>query len=400
MSEKSKNPSTLATHVGEEDDHHGSVAPSIVMSTTYRTRPGEAAFSAHEYDPDRAFLYSRWGHPNARMLERKIAALEGVEDALATASGMAAMTAIFLGLLRQGDHAVVSNVSYAGVGEISHEVLPDLGIDVTHVDTSDPANIEAALRDNTKLVHIETPANPILRITDIKAAAKLAHGAGAKLSVDSTFATPIATRPADFGADFIMHSMTKYIGGHGDVLGGVVAGSKADISKLRARAGVYFGATLAPQAAWLAARSLHTLPLRMGAHEASARALAEFLAGHAKVERVIYPGLASHPQHAVAKKQMRNFGGMLAVTLKGGEPAIARVLDSIEVITHAISLGKTKSLAFFVSTDELQQHAFQMPGQQLADYRAIAGDGVLRISAGIEDPGDLVADMEQALDKV
>ena len=298
---------TTAIHAGEGPDPvTGASAPNIVMSSTYVAEE-PAGFSAHDLNEDSPFLYSRWANPSVMSLEKKIAALEGTQSCLCFASGMAATTAIFLTVLSSGDHVIVSDVSYAGVAELARDTLPRFGIAVSLVNMSDLEAVATAIRPNTKLIHTETPVNPINRLTDLKAVCDLAKSAGAKVSCDSTFASPIATRPAEFGVDYVMHSVTKYIGGHGDAVGGAVAGSAEAIKELNVEAAIHHGGVMSPFNAWLIARGASTLPLRMRAHEETAMKVAQFLEDHSNVTRVIYPGLESHPQHELAKSQMNNF---------------------------------------------------------------------------------------------
>jgi cystathionine beta-lyase/cystathionine gamma-synthase len=273
---------TTAIHAGEGiDPATGASAPNLVMSTTFAT-DGAAGFSAHDLGEEAGYIYTRWGNPTVAQLEAKLAALEGAAAALCFASGMAASAGLLLGRLKSGDHLVVSDTNYPGTAELVRDSLVRLGIAVSPVDTSDLAAIAQAMTERTRMLWIETPANPILRLADIRAAADLAHARGAiDVVVDSTFATPVATRPMQLGADFVVHSLTKYIGGHGDALGGAVVGRKADIDALRLEAGVHFGGVLSPFNAWLILRGAATLPIRMRAHEegrsfspASSRAIA------------------------------------------------------------------------------------------------------------------------------
>lgn len=391
---------TTAVHAGEAPDPAtGASAPPIHMTSTYvMDEPG--GFSAYDLKPDSPFAYSRWANPTVQMLERKIAALEGCEDCLCLASGMAAASAIFLGLLSAGDHAIVSDVSYAGVAELARDTLPRLGIEVTPVDLSDPANLAAAMRPNTRLVHCETPVNPLMRLTDLAAVAKIAHAGGALVSCDSTFATPIATRPAELGVDLVMHSATKYLCGHGDALGGAVAGSAELISKLRIEAGIHHGGVMSPFNAWLIARGAATLPVRMRAHAETAQALAEWLEADPRITRVLYPGLASHPQAELAARQMRNPGGMIAFQVgdaaRGAEIAQAMV-ERLEVIHYAVSLGHHRSLIVWMETKAMLTTSFRLEGAQAAAYRDWAGDGLFRLSVGLEDAEDLIADLDAVL---
>ncbi|WP_075996254.1 trans-sulfuration enzyme family protein [Salaquimonas pukyongi] len=402
MSEKSNmtGERTKAIHAGEAPDPAtGASAPNIVMSSTYVTEQ-VAGFSAHDLEDDAPYLYARWANPSVDMLSRKIAAMEGTEACMCFASGMAAATAIFLCSLSSGDHVVVSDVSYAGVAELVRETLPRFGIDVTLADMSDLDAVRTAMRPNTRLVHVETPVNPIVRLTDLEAVCAIARQAGAKVSCDSTFASPMATRPASVGVDYVMHSATKYIGGHGDAVGGAVAGSKADIAALNLEAGIHHGGIMSPFNAWLIARGAATLPLRMKAHEETAQAVAQFLEDHPKVTRVIYPGLESHPQHDLAKRQMHNFSGMIAFQVGDaatGQATATRMASDLEIIHYAVSLGHHRSLIFWMETAGLMESSFRLEGKQLESYRAFAGDGIFRLSVGLEDAEDLIRDLDRVL---
>lgn len=391
---------TTAIHAGEgPDPATGASAPPLHMSSTFVTDQ-VAGFSAHDLEEGGGFLYARWGNPTVRILEEKIAALEGVEDCIATASGMASATAIFLTFLSAGDHAVISDVSYAGVAELARDTLPRFGVEVTTVDMSDPANVAAAIRPNTKLVHTESPVNPIGRLTDLAAVAKLAHDAGALVSCDATFASPIGQNSAALGVDLIMHSVTKYVGGHGDAVGGAVAGSKELIGRMRLEASIHHGGVMSPFNAWLINRGLSTLPLRMKAHEAGAQAVAEWLESRDAVTRVIYPGLDSHPQRDLAKRQMSNMSGMISFQVGDaatGQRLAQDMIDRLEVIHYAVSLGHHRSLMFWMETGPLMETSFRLEGAALESYRAFAGDGVFRMSVGLEDSEDLIADLAKVL---
>ena len=392
---------TTAIHAGEAPDPEtGASAPNLVMSTTYALERPQG-FSIHAIGEDAPYIYTRWSNPTVRQLEEKLAALEGAEACQAFASGMAASAGLLLSLLSSGDHLVMSDVNYAGTAELARQTLPRLGIEVTAVDSSDLEAVSAAFRANTRLLWIETPANPILRLSDIRALAELAQGHGARIAVDSTFATPVATRPIELGADFVVHSLTKYIGGHGDALGGAVLGSAADIRALNREATIHHGGVLSPFNAWLILRGAATLPLRMKAHGEGALAVAQFLESHPKVARVLYPGLPSHPQHALARRQMDNFSGMMAFQVADGPAAAARMAarrdGGLEVIHYAVSLGHHRSLIYWIGTDEVVGSSFTLEGAQLDAYRAFAGDGVFRFSVGLEDPEDLCADLERVL---
>ncbi|MBK1612762.1 cystathionine gamma-synthase [Rubrivivax gelatinosus] len=390
---------TLAIHAGETPDPAtGASAPNIVMSTTFVTG-ADAGFSVEDMDDETKWIYTRWGNPTVHQLETKLAALEGAGAAVAFGSGMAAVSSLFMHLLKAGDHAVVSDVTYAAASEMAREILPSLGITITRVDTSDLAQVAAAMRPNTRLVYAETPCNPLLRLTDIAAVADIAHAGGALLAVDSTFATPLATRPLSLGADFVVHSLTKYLGGHGDALGGAVLGRADAMAALRQRTAIRFGGVLSPFNAWLILRGLATFPLRMRAHADNALALAKYLEAHPRVERVIYPGLPSHPQYELAQRQMRNASGMLSFRVADGAALARRCAEQLRVIHYAVSLGHHRSLLFYLASADLLRTSFQLdtPAQR-ASWDAYAGDGLFRFSVGLEDPEDLIADLARVLD--
>jgi len=390
---------TRSIHAGERPDPttHAS-APNLVMSTTYVIHDASAQFSAKGLGEDAPFVYTRWGNPTVRQLEEKIADLESAEACVAFGSGMAAVLALFLHLLKSGDRIVVSDVAYAGVAELARDTLPRLGIAVDTADFSDLDALRAAVRPGTRLVYAETPANPILKITDLRAAAEIARRAGALLCVDSTFATPVATRPIELGADLVLHSLTKYMGGHGDAIGGSLAGKRELIEALRTDTGIHGGGILSPFNAWLILRGIATLPIRMAAHADSALKVARFLEGRKGVAKVIYPGLPSHPQHDLARRQMENFSGMLAFRPAEGRAAAQKLADRLKVIHYAVSLGHHRSLIFYIDTNEIQENSFRLTPRQLERYREFAGDGIFRMSVGLEDPEDLCEDLDQALE--
>ncbi|HEY0854919.1 MAG TPA: aminotransferase class I/II-fold pyridoxal phosphate-dependent enzyme [Devosia sp.] len=390
---------TIALHAGEGRRVLGQpVAEAPVLSTTFYTHPDAVGFSASDLKADAPHFYSRWSNPTLELLEARLAALEQAEAAVTFATGMAAVTALFHDRLQAGDHLVLSEVCYAGVAEYAHHQLPRSGITVTSVDTSDPQQVAAAMRPNTRLVHIETPANPILKLTDIAAIAEVAHVYGAELSVDSTIATPIGTKPIALGADYVIHSLTKYLCGHGDALGGAVIGKGDRIAALRRDGLIHLGAALSPFSAYLILRGIETLPLRMARHESNARLVEDFLAQHAKVRKTLWPGSVRHPQHELAKAQMRNFSGLLSFSVKSGSLEMARQLaDRLKTFSYAVSLGKTKSLVFYIPTDDILRSSFHLEGRAEAEFRDWAGQGVFRVSVGLEEPDDLIGDLEQAL---
>lgn len=391
---------TRAIHAGESPDPAtGASAPPIHMSSTFVCED-VSGFSAHDLTPDSPYAYARWANPTTAMLEAKIADLQGTEDCHCTASGMAAAAAILLTFLSKGDHLLISDVSYAGVAELARETLPRYGIDVTPVDMSDLDNVANAIRPNTKLVHTESPCNPILRLSDLAAISELAHGAGALVSTDATFAGPLGMDSTALGIDLVMHSTTKYIGGHGDAVGGAVAGRAELIRQIRLEAGIHHGGILSPFNAWLIARGLSTLPLRMTAHQTGAMRVATWLEAQPGVTRVIYPGLASHPQADLARRQMRNTSGMIAFQVGSkaqGEALAQKMIERLEIIHYAVSLGHHRSLIFWMETDALMSSSFALGDRAAESYRAFAGDGIFRLSVGLEDADDLIADLAQVL---
>jgi cystathionine gamma-synthase/methionine-gamma-lyase len=391
-------PATLALHAGDGSREPGApLGNPLVPATSFYADPDGIGFSAADLKADSPHFYGRWSNPTAHVLETRLAALEGGEACLTFASGMAAVSGLFLSKLKSGDHLVLSNICYAGVAELAHDILPTLSIAVTTVDESDAAAIAAAMRPETRLVHIETPANPLLRLADIAAVAEIAHAHGAELSVDSTMATPVATRPLALGADYVVHSLTKYVCGHGDALGGAVIGTAAAIGSLRTSAGIHFGASLNPFAAWLMLRGLETLPARMALHEANARAVVGFLEHHPRVGRVIWPGSPSHPEHAIARRQMANFSGMISFTAQAGKALATAFGARLKLVAYAVSLGKTRSLIFYIPTEDLLRTSFHLEGAEAEKYRALSGEGLFRLSVGLEDASDIIADLDAAL---
>ncbi|OAV74244.1 Cystathionine gamma-synthase [Bacteroidales bacterium Barb7] len=395
---------TKAVHAGEfPDPVTNASSPNLVMSTTFVV-DADTTFSVEGFEESNACVYTRWGNPTIHQLEAKLSALEEAETAVAFASGMGAASALLFHLLKAGDHAVVSDVAYAALSEITNEMIPALGVAITKVNTSDPEAVRAALRPNTKLVYIETPCNPLLRLTDIALTADIAHSVGARLAVDSTFATPAATKPLQLGADFVIHSLTKYLGGHGDALGGVVLGSRADLALLRKQTAIRLGGTLSPFNAWLILRGLATFPIRMRVHEENALKVAAWLETCPEVKRVIYPGLPSHPQYELAKRQMRNTSGMITFQTNTDretpQETARRLAQKLQVIHYAVSLGHHRSLIFYLDSKAVLQTSFKLSTpEQSASWNAFAGQGIFRLSVGLEDAADLIADLEQALSK-
>jgi methionine-gamma-lyase len=388
---------TLSIHAGESPDSAtGASTPSLQMSSTFMVDE-EISFSANNLTAETPFVYTRWDNPTTRQLEQKLAILEQAEACIAFASGMAASAAVMLAHLSQGDHLVISNTNYPGTAEFARETLTRLGVEITPVDTTEVSAINNAMRENTRMIWLETPSNPLLRIADITAAANIAREQNALLAVDSTFASPIATRPLNLGADLVIHSLTKYIGGHGDAMGGSVCGSQALLGPLRGEALVHYGGVISPFNAWLIMRGMATLPLRMRCHEANAHAVASFLEAHDKVEKVLYPGLESHPQHALARAQMNNFSGMISFRTANPKAIAQRMMRNLEVIHYAVSLGHHRSLVYLMQTADLIGSSYRLDGDELDKYRDVAGEGIFRLSIGLEDSEDLIRDLETVL---
>lgn len=381
---------TRAVHAGNDvDKDTGAIKRPITMANSYELPydPAELNWSSAGKS-----LYTRNGGSNQQYLQEKLCVLEGGEDCVVLASGVAAMFGIFFTLLKSGDHVVFSNVTYIAVYRLLHELLPSkYGIETTITDTSDLKAVKAALRSNTKLIHIETPANPTLQISDIEEIAKIAHSIGALLSVDNTFASPYNQRPLEFGADLCIESLTKYINGHGDAMGGAIIGSKAMIDKIRSEAMINAGGVISPFNAWMIMRGAVTLPLRMKQHNCSALEVARFLESLEAVRFVSYPGLESHPGHTVAKKQMKNgYSGVLAFGLRADHDAHNRFVSHLKVITSAVSLGHDESLIVFLGEDDERQYLYPEEFHQ----------GFFRLSVGIEDVDDIIEDIRQALRKI
>lgn len=380
---------TLAVHAGTNPDPLGSVTPPIYQTSTFAFETvEEGARRAGELAP--VAFYTRWGNPTVRVAEERIAALEGGEACLVTASGMAAITTAILAVVRSGDHIVAQDALYSGTFELLAKALPRYGIETTFVDPTDPQNFARAIRPNTKLAYIETPANPVMKITDIAAVARIAREAGVLSIVDNTFATPYNTQPLALGADVVVHSATKALGGHHHLVLGAIVGSRAFVARCWEQLRIYGGAA-DPFAAWLLLVGVQTLGLRMERINQTAMRLARFLAEHPRVERVYYPGLSDHPGHDVARTQMRGFGGMLAFEVRGGVAAGARAVERLRLAKRAVSLGGVHTLV----THAASTTHVHVPREER--LRAGITDGLIRMSVGIEDPEDLLADLAQAL---
>jgi methionine-gamma-lyase len=370
---------------------YGEVSVPIFQTSTFAFPSAEAGadrFSGKEP----GFIYTRLGNPTIRALEECVAALEEGAVGHATATGMAAIAAVFLGLLGQGDHLLAGDCLYGPTHTIIERELPRFGISATFVDTANPDQVAAAIRPNTRLLFLETPANPSLKITDLAAVAQITREHQILLAVDNTFATPHLQRPLTLGTDVVIHSLTKALNGHSDVIGGMIVVNDAEISKKLKRILTLFGGTMDPHQAWLILRGVRTLALRVEKACANAGKLATFLEEHPRVDWVAYPGLAHHPGHDIAKKQMDDFGAMLCFGVKGGLEAGRNLLNHLNLITLAVSLGGVESL---IEHPASMTHAGMPREERLA---AGIGDEMVRLSVGCEDVEDLMADLDQALE--
>lgn len=390
MTDRTSGLSTTAVHAGEPRLGQGPLDEPLCLSSAFGFADAEQAAAAFRGESD-AYIYGRWANPTVESLEAKLAALEGAEAAVATASGMAAIAGTFSALVERGGHVVAPRALYAETARLLRERLPRFGIDTTFVDGTSTEAFADALRPETRVLYVETPANPTLAITDLGAVAALGRARNLVTVADNTFATPACQRPLEHGIDVVVHSMTKGLCGHGDAIGGVVASNKAMRDRIADVAVKGNGSVLAPFNAFLIARGIRTLGLRTERSSASALTLARWLADRRGVRRVHYPGLLDHPGHALATRQMRRYGSLLAFELEGGLDAGRRVLDRVSLVRHAVSLGDVRSLI----THPASTTASTMPE---ADRRAAGiDDGLLRLSVGIEDVEDLVADLDHAL---
>ena len=384
--------STRSVHESENPDKEtGSIITPIYESTTFKFT--DATLIPPAMAGERGYVYSRRENPTVVRLEEKIASLENGEAAAAFGSGMAAISTSILAFLKKGDHIVGIRDLYGGTYNLLHEQLPNLGLETTLVETTDLAALEKAVQKNTRIVYIESPTNPTIKLVDIVIAANIAHRAGALLFIDSTFASPINQNPLTMGADLVLHSATKFINGHDDLVAGLAVGAKDRVRKIKVLRRD-LGGVLDPVAAWLVLRGTKTMALRVSAQNSNALALAKFLSGHSKVSKVNYPGLESHPQRALALKQMRGFGGMLSFEVRGTKGDAVKLTESLKVASLAASLGGVETL---VSQPHNMTHT-----QLSAEERTRAGmpDTLIRVSVGIEDAEDLVADFTQALARI
>lgn len=382
---------TKAVHAGEEPEkHHGAVSTPIYNSTVFKFPDLESGAAIHNWEAE-GFFYGRLGNPTQEALEKAMCVLEGGEDALCFASGMAAISAAVLTFLKSGDHMVAPEAIYATTGYFFEYMKEGFGIHTTYVDSDDPENYRKAVTDRTRLFYIETPSNPTLKITDIEAVVKIAGENGIPTLCDNTFATPFNQSPLALGCDAVVHSATKYLGGHSDISAGTMVGKRAIVDKTRHLTAKLMGGSIAPEVAWLVLRGIKTLPLRMQRHNENGRRIASFLAEHPSVTKVYHPSLASHVNHEVARRQMRDFGAMISFDVGSYENA-KKFLNGVKLCTLATSLGGVETIV---------QHSASMTAAKVPkEQREKAGitDGLIRLSVGIEDAEDLIADIEQALE--
>lgn len=388
---RSKKQDTQVAHAGTNPDKtYGAVAPPIYQTSTFKfnsAEEGAKRFSGEEP----GYIYTRLGNPTTATLQEAVAVLEKGTDALATASGMAAVSTIYMTFLEAGAHMIASEAIYGPSRVVMEKEFSRFGVEFDFVDTSNIENVKNTIKPNTKLIFIETPANPTIKLTDIQACADIAHANGAVLAVDNTFMSPILQKPFDFGADIVMHSMTKYINGHTDVVGGILIFNGKELYTRTRKVLLNLGGTIDPHQAWLVLRGLRTLSLRVKKAQENAQIIAEFLENHPKVKWVRYPGLVSHPHHELAKKQMSGFGSMISFEVIGGVEGGKTIMNNVELAILAVSLGGYETLI---------QHPASMTHSAMKKQDKIdAGitDGLVRISIGCEDVQDIQDDLENCL---
>ncbi|MBB5189983.1 O-succinylhomoserine sulfhydrylase [Silvimonas terrae] len=380
-------PDTLAVRAGTERTHFGEHSDAMFLTSSFVVGSAEEAMLKFTGQVP-GFIYSRFTNPTVSAFEERLAAMEGAERAVATASGMSAIMSLCLAHLRAGDHIVASSVLFGSTMQFFNNYMAKFGVEVTYASPVDLAEWHAAIKPNTKLFFLETPSNPLIDVADIRAIADIAHGAGAILAVDNCFCSPALQQPLKHGADIVVHSATKYIDGQGRVLGGAVVGSNALIEP------VYLflrtaGPTLSPFNAWVLLKGLETLGIRMKAHSENAMQLATWLEAHPKVAKVYYSGLQSHPQHALAERQQSGHGGVVSFDVKGGKDVAWRVIDRVQLMSRTANLGDVRTT---ISHPATTSHGRLT---QEARNRAGIGDGLIRISVGLEHVGDLIADLER-----
>ena len=384
---------TVEVHAGEPRDTYGSLIPPIYQTSTFYFASTDDAVEACG-DYAESFAYSRITNPSLDYMEQKLAALEHGKGAVSYASGMGAVAGALFAALKCGDHVIFTKAKYSGTEDITSDWLPRFGIEHDSFQADHLEELEPLIKPNTKVIYVETPANPTMVLVDLAEVAKIAHRHGAKVFVDNTFATPYNTNPLDLGVDVVIHSLTKYIGGHGDLLGGAVISNDTEfLRQCRLGTLMHFGAVMAPFTAFLVCRGMKTLGVRMRQHNENALKIARLLEADPRIETVRYPFLESNPQYDIAKKQMRGGGGMISFDVKGGLEAGKKFINSLKLCTLAVSLGDTETL--------VEQAAAMTHTMIPKEVREAAGitDGMIRMSVGLEDPDDIIADLDQALSR-
>jgi methionine-gamma-lyase len=384
---------TVEAHAGEPRDTYGSLIPPIYQTSTFYFASTDDALEACG-DYAESFAYSRITNPSLDYMEQKLAALEHGKGAVSYASGMGAVAGALFAALKCGDHVIFTKAKYSGTEDITSDWLPRFGIEHDSFQADHLEELEPLIKPNTKVIYVETPANPTMVLVDLAEVAKIAHRHGAKVFVDNTFATPYNTNPLDLGVDVVIHSLTKYIGGHGDLLGGAVISNDTEfLRQCRLGTLMHFGAVMAPFTAFLVCRGMKTLGVRMRQHNENALKIARWLEADPRIETVRYPFLESNPQYDIAKKQMRGGGGMISFDVKGGLEAGKKFINSLKLCTLAVSLGDTETL--------VEQAAAMTHTMIPKEVREAAGitDGMIRMSVGLEDPDDIIADLDQALSR-
>ena len=384
---------TVEVHAGEPRDTYGSLIPPIYQTSTFYFASTDDAVEACG-DYAESFAYRRITNPSLDYMEQKLAALEHGKGAVSYASGMGAVAGALFAALKCGDHVIFTKAKYSGTEDITSDWLPRFGIEHDSFQADHLEELEPLIKPNTKVIYVETPANPTMVLVDLAEVAKIAHRHGAKVFVDNTFATPYNTNPLDLGVDVVIHSLTKYIGGHGDLLGGAVISNDTEfLRQCRLGTLMHFGAVMAPFTAFLVCRGMKTLGVRMRQHNENALKIARWLEADPRIETVRYPFLESNPQYDIAKKQMQGGGGMISFDVKGGLEAGKKFINSLKLCTLAVSLGDTETL--------VEQAAAMTHTMIPKEVREAAGitDGMIRMSVGLEDPDDIIADLDQALSR-
>lgn len=384
---------TVEVHAGEPRDTYGSLIPPIYQTSTFYFASTDDAVEACG-DYAESFAYSRITNPSLDYMEQKLAALEHGKGAVSYASGMGAVAGALFAALKCGDHVIFTKAKYSGTEDITSDWLPRFGIEHDSFQADHLEELEPLIKPNTKVIYVETPANPTMVLVELEEVAKIAHRHGAKVFVDNTFATPYNTNPLDLGVDVVIHSLTKYIGGHGDLLGGAVISNDTEfLRQCRLGTLMHFGAVMAPFTAFLVCRGMKTLGVRMRQHNENALKIARWLEADPRIETVRYPFLESNPQYDIAKKQMQGGGGMISFDVKGGLEAGKKFINSLKLCTLAVSLGDTETL--------VEQAAAMTHTMIPKEVREAAGitDGMIRMSVGLEDPDDIIADLDQALSR-